>query len=308
MRNRPPNLAEMPLVEDARKQGSYHTGPDGLNYFNETSLQKAPAKPVTMDGYHVGADGLNYRNENSLETAVSRSGSSAPATPSQPSSSGGSFLCITASCLGSPQKASDGLKAAPYAYGDLSPYSLNRYFNAGWTVSNGDKTIGSGYGDVRLLGGGLYAAKEWNGYGYRVYSGSTGKALTQAYPDVQSLGGSGYFAVTGVDGIGMTTILDRNLKPVRSVPTYDLNSYVSGYGFSNEVQKREALAAQAAAEAGDPAPAPSRKTTSAGADVPRLAAASHPTNAPPEAADRGGVKADIKVNDQDFAPSKRRQK
>ncbi|MCX6630243.1 MAG: hypothetical protein NTW28_21705, partial [Candidatus Solibacter sp.] len=256
---------------------------------------------------HTGADGLNYRNENSLEKTGDTSVSSGDSgTASKPSSSGGGFLCITASCLGSPQKTADGLKAVPYAYGNLDPYSFNRFFNAGWTVSSGDKVVGS-YGDVRLLGGGLYAAKEMNGYGYRVYN-SAGKSLTQIYPDVQSLGGTGYFAVTGIDGIGMTTIMDKNLKAVHSVATYDLNNYVNSYGFQQEVQKREALVEPPPPETAHPTPAPSQKTISAGASVPRQPAASLSNNLPPKAADRGGVKADIKIDEHDFAPSTRRQK
>lgn len=87
--------------------------------------------------------------------------------------------------------APDGLKAVPKIEGELRSNSTNRFFTKSWTVYAGDQVIGEGFSDVKLLGGGLFAAKKDPlGWGtYKLYSSATGKPISSTeFSEAQSLG------------------------------------------------------------------------------------------------------------------------
>ena len=134
-------------------------------------------------------------------------------TPSPFESTTTSRICMWASCLGSPQQSPDGLRAVPYA--SFSDLPGNRFWDAGWAVYDGDKEIARGFGDVKLLGGGRFAATGWNDGGYRVYDNS-GKPLTDRLLFFEALGGDGYYA--HMNKPGMTAICDRNNQVIKEIP------------------------------------------------------------------------------------------
>jgi hypothetical protein len=152
------DLKPLPLPEPSTT-GAYHTSDGGKTNYLANSTLEASAKSSGM--YHSEDGGATWKvNE----------------TPSLTKGSLGT-LCITASCVGPRKAASDGLRAEPYAYGDLNPYSTHRYFEAGYSVNLNGKVISSGWGDVKLLGGGAFAAKGWNGPGYHIMD-ETGKQVS----------------------------------------------------------------------------------------------------------------------------------
>lgn len=291
--NRSVQLSELP--DPSAPKPMYRLGADGLHYLSSNSLDgylpdprdyfpsafsaekggKPSPESVSPEAsrgmYRVGADGLNYLNENPLERR--------PPSPGSSPSTGSGIMCITAGCLGQEQRTRDGLRATPYAYGDLNPYSPRRYYEAGWTVSSGGKVLGSGFGDVKLLDGQKFAAKDWNGDGYRIHDATSKPVSSAVFRDVESLG-NGYFAVPSDRGIGMMTIMNPELKSVRDVPAYDLPRYASGGELQNDV------ATDMARRVGRPEPASIR---------------------PAESADRGGIKADVAIDDADFGPVKKKQ-
>jgi len=177
-------------------------------------------------------------------------------------------MCIGAACVGPRQATSDGMKADPYYRADISPYSLHRFVDAGYTVSQDGKTIGSGYGDVKLLGNGTYAAKEWMGAGYQIHD-TSGRSISKTFGAVEPIGDTGYFAVPNEGGFGMTTVYNSQMRAVRTMPGYELNSYLHGVDFQHELQK------SGGAFTTDPV---------------------------------GGIKAGIRITDKDFQDQRRRSK
>jgi len=233
-----------------RSTGQYHSSEGGrTHYLNGSTLEKTANSPGM---YHTDDNGLTFKlNESGAGEQTSASG----------------FLCVTASCVGPKQTTSDGMKAEPYFRADLSPYSLHRFVDAGYTVSRDGKVVGSGYGDVKLLGGGAFAAKEWNGPGYEIHD-STGKSISKAFASVEPIGETGYFAVPNEGGLGMTTVYDSHIRAVRAVPSTDLNSYLQGVDFASELK-------------------------------------SHYTG--PDTQKVGGIKADITVTTEDFDDRRRKK-
>lgn len=205
------------LEQASHSTGLYHSNDGGrTNYLSGSTLENA-TKSQGM--YHSDDDGQTFKlNETGEEKSLS-----------------GGFMCVTASCVGPRQATRDGMKADPYYEADLNPYSLHRFVNAGYTVSRDGKVVGSGYGDVKLLGNGVYAAKEWNGPGYEIRD-ATGKAISKPFAAVEPIGETGYFAVPNGGGLGMTTVYDSHMRAVRTVPSTDVNSYLQGVDFANELK------------------------------------------------------------------------
>lgn len=215
---RPEFLKPLPIHEASRSTGQYHSNDGGLtNYLNGSTLESA-GKSQGM--YHSDDGGLTFKLN---------------VTARADNSPSGGFLCVTASCVGQKQATSDGMKADPYYRADLNPYSLQRFVDAGYTVSRDGKVVGGGYGDVKLLGDGVYAAKQWNGPGYEIHDAS-GRSISKPFAAVQPIGGTGYFAVPNEGGLGMTTVYDSHMRAVRTIPSTDLNSYIQGVDFANELK------------------------------------------------------------------------
>jgi hypothetical protein len=268
---RPEFLKPLPIHE-----GGYHSDDGGVtNYRDGSDLEKASRSP----GQYHSSDGghTNYSNGSTLENANNSQGmyhsedggmtfKLNQTAVSETSSAGGS-LCVTSSCVGPKQATSDGMKADPYFRADLNPYSLHRFVDAGYTVSRDGKVVGSGYGDVKLLNDGVYAAKEWNGPGYEIHD-STGKSISKPFATVEPIGETGYFAVPNEGGLGMTTVYDSHMRSVRTVPSTDLNSYLQGVDFANQLK-------------------------------------SHYTE--PDTQKVGGIKAHIKVTSEDFQDTRRKK-
>lgn len=265
------------LEKSSRSTGQYHSNDAGLtNYRNGSNLEMASQ---STGQYHSNDGGrTHYLNGSSLENAGKSQGmyhsddggltfklNNTARTDNSPS---GGFLCVTASCVGQKQATSDGMKADPYYRADLNPYSFHRFVDAGYTVSRDGKVVGSGYGDVKLLGDGAYAAKEWNGPGYEIHDAS-GKSISRPFAAVQPIGETGYFAVPNEGGLGMTTVYDSHMRPVRTLPSTDLNSYLQGVDFANETKSHYA----------------------------------EPTNQQKV----GGIKVDIKINEADFQDTRRKK-
>lgn len=273
-RAQPISLTELP---ETKTSGMYHSNDGGQTNFQPKSTLEAAAN---SKGRYYSDDGGNTFKQSD--------------TPSAGSGTGGAFLCITASCVGPRQSSSDGLKAEPYATGDLSPYSLHRYFDAGYAVSLNGKTVGSGWGDVKLLGGGRFAAKDWNGPGYQIRDENGKQVSNHVFSQVESIGNTGYFAVPGDGGWGMTTVYSPDLKPVRTVPVFDLNGYLQGPEFGKELLKNAA-----AQYAGPP-------------DQPKLNTQPIPIeplpNTPAGAMTPGGIKIDIGIREEDIQRVTRRPK
>ena len=242
---RPELLKPLPI-----REGMYHSDDGGITNYRDGSTLESASKSQGM--YHSDDGGRTFKLN---ETASSNSSSS------------GGFLCVTASCVGPTQATSDGMKADPYFRADLNPYSLQRFVDAGYTVSRDGKVVGSGYGDVKLLGDGVYAAKEWNGPGYEIHD-AAGKSISKPFATVQPIGDTGYFAVPNEGGLGMTTVYDSHMRAVRTVPSTDLNSYIQGVDFANQLK--------------------SQYTEPVGQKV-------------------GGVKADIRVTEGDFLDTRRKK-
>jgi hypothetical protein len=226
-------LAGYPAPDDAGAHLSWNTGsPTADSEKRKADLKdavtaiEAGLKKPAFELYHTEDGGATWKlNE----------------TPSLTKGTGGGMLCITASCVGPPQAMNDGLKAESYAYGDLSPYSTHRYFEAGYSVSLNGKVISSGWGDVKLLGGGTFAAKEWNGPGYQIMDESGKRVSSRTFNNVSNIGSSGYFSVQNEDGFGTTTIYGPDMKQVRTGPTYEVNSYLRSDALSRRSGRIPAL-------------------------------------------------------------------
>lgn len=258
-------------------EGVYHSDDGGVTNYRDGSDLESAARSQGM--YHSSDGGrTNYRNDSSLEKANNSQGMYYPDSDGnfrlRPSAvgqgSGGGSLCIGAACVGPKQATSDGLKADPYYNANLDPYSLHRFVDAGYTVSRDGRAIGSGYGDVKLLGGGAYAAKEWNGPGYEIHN-SSGRSISKPFAAVEPIGETGYFAVPNDGGLGMTTVYDSQMRSVRTVPSTDLNSYLQGVDFAREIESHYSGPGSSDGQSGGQ---PGQKV--------------------------GGIKANIKVSEDDF--------
>ena len=72
----------------------------------------------------------------------------------------------------------NGLRATPVVSGCLELNCGRRYFDKSWAVTLDGKTIATGFGDVEFIGGGYFIANQPGGGPYKIYSGSTGKAVS----------------------------------------------------------------------------------------------------------------------------------
>ena len=117
--------------------------------------------------------------------------SSLDSSPDNSGSDGGG-ICFTANCLGSAQQSDDGLRAVPYSKLSGQLGFGQTKLDAGWIVYKGDQEIARGFADVKLLGGGRFAATNWNDGAYAVFDDQLHQ-LTKQLTWFQPIG-DGYFS------------------------------------------------------------------------------------------------------------------
>ena len=213
---------------------SYLKGSDSLKNQGQDSMYLPP--DANGASYRNSPDSLRNQGTNTMYQTNPDGTSSLINSDSTGADSGGSggLPCVSASCVGPRQSSSDGLTAEPYVHNNVSPLGGGS-FDSGYTVAKNGQVVGKGYGDVKLLGGGLYAAKMYMDFNYYIYDSSGKKISDKGYGSVDSLGDSGYFAANNENGYGTTTIHGPDLAPVKTVQTYQVNDYLSSTDFTKQV-------------------------------------------------------------------------
>src|ERR1039457_1421994 len=142
---------------DSKTTSTLRTGPDGAMTYDPSGLTAAEQGARNANEQIVAGETLP------LLADWSNNGSGA---------SGISFGPM------GPIVGPNGLRATPVVSGCLELNCGRRYFDKSWAVTLDGKTIATGFGDVEFIGGGYFIANQPGGGPYKIYSGSTGKAVS----------------------------------------------------------------------------------------------------------------------------------